>query len=86
MRSKSVRVVARMRIRETVPEKEPMVTVSPIRTGRSNSMMMPETKLERISFMPKPIPTDRPPATHCSLSHCTPIMERAVREPKPIST
>ncbi|MNC55481.1 hypothetical protein D3C76_1367860 [compost metagenome] len=86
LRSKSVRVVERMRILLTVPEMVPMVTVSPIRTGRSNSMMMPEMKLETICCMPKPIPTERPAASHCSFSHWTPSMARAVSEPIPIST
>ena len=42
-------VVARVRIRVTVPVMSLIVTVSPTRMGRSNSRMMPETKFAKIS-------------------------------------
>ena len=50
----------------TLPENVPMVTVSPIRTGRSNRMIRPETKLPKISCRPKPRPTDNAAASQPS--------------------
>ena len=81
LRSKSVMVVARIRILLTVPEKVPMVTVSPIRTGRSKRIIKPETKLPKISCRPNPKPTDRAAASHCSLSHETPNEPNTVIAP-----
>ncbi|MCY1442175.1 hypothetical protein D9M71_585270 [compost metagenome] len=83
LRSKSVMVVARMRILLTVPDRLPMVMVSPIRTGRSNRIMMPEMKLAKISCMPKPSPTDSAATSHCSLSQLTPRVDRVLTMPMP---
>ena len=47
LRSQSVIVVARMRMRVTVPETSPTVTVSPMRMGLSNRIIRPETKLAK---------------------------------------
>ncbi|MOA45104.1 hypothetical protein D3C78_1674700 [compost metagenome] len=81
LRSKSVMVVARMRILLTEPEKVPIVMVSPIRIGRSNRMIRPETKLAKISCSPKPNPTVKPAANHCNLSQETPSEPSAVTAP-----
>ena len=84
LRSKSVMVVARMRIRLTVPDRLPMVTTSPIRTGRSKRMIRPEAKLEKIACRPKPRPTESAATSHCSLSQLTPRVDRALTMPMPL--
>ncbi|MCY1369886.1 hypothetical protein D3C76_1177230 [compost metagenome] len=86
LRSKSVMVVARMRILLTVPDRLPMVMVSPIRTGRSNRIMMPEMKLAKISCMPKPRPTDSAATSHCNLSQLTPRVDSVETKPTPAIT
>ena len=53
--------VARIRILRTNPSTSPTVTKSPVRIGRSNNKIMPETKLFAISCMPKPMPRARAP-------------------------
>ncbi|MNC74612.1 hypothetical protein D3C75_1259960 [compost metagenome] len=70
-----------MRILLTEPEKLPIVMVSPIRIGRSNRIIRPETKLAKISCKPKPSPTVKPAASHCSLSQDTPSDPSAVTAP-----
>ena len=60
-------VVARMLIRSTLPVVPATVTTSPIRIGRSSSRMMPQTKLETISWRPKPSPTPRAASDHADL-------------------
>ena len=72
--SQSRIVVARIRIRVTVPLTPPTVTVSPIRTGRSNNRIKPETKLAKISCSPKPRPTPTAATSHCTFDHPTPIV------------
>ena len=62
-------VVARMLIRSTLPVVPATVTTSPIRIGRSSSRMMPQTKLETISWRPKPSPTPRAASDHADLGH-----------------
>ncbi|MNR04340.1 hypothetical protein D3C85_1202880 [compost metagenome] len=81
MRSKSVMVVARMRILLTVPDRLPMVTTSPMRTGRSNRMIRPEMKLAKISCRPKPRPTESAATSHCNLSQLTPRVDRVTTKP-----
>ena len=63
-------VVARMLMRSTLPVVPATVTTSPMRIGRSSSRMMPQTKLETISWRPKPSPTPRAART-------TPILARS---------
>jgi len=57
-------VVERMRILETLPLDPATVTVSPNRMGRSKRMMMPDTKLAKISLSPKLKPTVMAAASH----------------------
>ena len=70
--SKEMMVVARMRILLTVPDRLFRVTMSPTRSWRSNKMMIPETKLPKISCKPKPKPTDKAATNHCKFSHLIP--------------
>ena len=74
-------VVARMRIRLTVPDSSPMVITSPMRTGRSNKMMMPEIKLAKISCKPKPSPTPSAATSHCILLQDKPSEPRVIITP-----
>ncbi|MCY1413622.1 hypothetical protein D9M71_290550 [compost metagenome] len=83
LRSLSVMCVARMWMRLTVPVTVPMVTRSPMRTGRSNSRIRPEMKLAKIACMPKPIPTESAATSHCSLSQLTPRVDSALTKPMP---
>ncbi len=78
-------VVARMRMRLTVPDRLPMVTTSPMRTGFSKRMIRPETKLAKISCSPKPSPTDSAATSHCSLSQLTPSVDSIETIPVPTS-
>ena len=80
LRSQSVIVVARMRIRETTPLTSSMVTTSPTRTGRSKRMIRPEMKLAKISCRPKPNPTPMPATSHWTFDQPRP------RVPKQTST
>ncbi|MNL55635.1 hypothetical protein D3C87_1790640 [compost metagenome] len=60
----------------TVPVRLRIVTVSPMRIGFSNRMIRPETKLAKISCIPKPNPTLSAVTTHCSFDHSIPIQEK----------
>ncbi len=64
LRSKSVTVVARACTRVTTPVRSPTVTVSPMRIGRSNNMIKPETKFAKISCRPNPRPTPMAATSH----------------------
>ena len=83
LRSKSVMVVARMRIRLTVPDRLPMVTTSPIRTGRSkDDQAGDEVGEDRLQAEAEAY---RSAATsHCSLSQLTPRVDRALTMPMPL--
>ena len=74
-------VVARIRMRLTVPDSSPMVITSPMRIGRSNRIMMPEIKLAKISCRPKPRPTPSAATSHCSLLHDSPSAPRVIMMP-----
>ena len=76
-RSPSTIVVARKRMRETVPVVSPIVITSPTRIGRSNSRMIPETKFAKISCRPKPSPTEAAATSHCTLFQPMPIWLKA---------
>ncbi|MNT83708.1 hypothetical protein D3C72_2236160 [compost metagenome] len=79
--SKSSTVVARVRIRVTVPVCWLMVMMSPTRKGRSTSRMSPETKLAKISCRPKPRPTVSAAAIHCSWLQRSPSNVSALTVP-----
>jgi hypothetical protein len=74
-------VVARMRMRSTVPLMSPMVTVSPTLKGRSNSTTKPQIKFATISCNPKPMPTLKAATSHCKLPHLKPIVLKAIMMP-----
>ena len=86
MFSKETIVVARIRILETVPERPFKVTISPTRIWRSKRMMIPETKLAKISCKPKPKPTERAATNHCNLSQLMPKAPAARIIPKAVIT
>ena len=72
-------VVARMLIRSTRPVIPPTVTRSPTRIGRSSRRMIPLTKLETISWSPKPSPTPSAASTTPIFSRPRWIAERPAR-------
>ena len=82
LRSQSLIVVARVLIFVTLPVRSRIVTVSPIRIGFSNRMIRPDTKLAKISCMPKPRPNVSAATSHCSLDHSIPIIEKPTIPPK----
>ena len=81
LRSQSVIVVARISIRVTRPWTPATVTMSPTRTGRSSSTIKPATKLAKISWSPKPRPTEMAAAIHCSLLQPIFMKEKAAKTP-----
>src|SRR3546814_12005845 len=72
--------VARMRTRRTVPSLPATEMKSPLRIGRSNSRITPDTKLLTTFCKPKPMPTDNAPATIASLPRSTPAKEMRSEE------
>ena len=72
-RSQSVILVARMRMRETVPLVSPAVTVSPTLKCLSNNTINPQIKLATISCSPNPRPTPNAAMSHCSSAHGSPM-------------
>ena len=72
-RSKVSISVARTAILRTVPCLPPTSIQSPALIGRSTSRMIPETKLETTVWRPKPMPTDRAPATMARLDRSIPV-------------
>ena len=71
-RSKVSISVERTLMRRTVPSSAPTTIQSPTRIGRSASRIRPETKLLTIDWRPKPIPTERAPATIAILARSSP--------------
>ena len=65
--------VERMLICFILPSSPLIKTQSPTLNGRSNKMIMPETKFFITSCKPKPIPTDRAPAMTAKLDKSTPM-------------
>src|SRR5690554_2604403 len=59
------------------------VMVSPIRTGRSNRMINPDTKLAKISCRPKPSPTPTAATSHCNWLQATPRVASDTTSPVP---
>ena len=80
-RSLSVMVVARIRIRLTFPVISPIETMSPMRTGRSNSRISPETKLAKISCSPKPSPTVMAATSQFNCAQPMPTWLKAASDP-----
>ena len=81
LRSQSVMVVERMRMREICPVVFPTVTTSPTRTGCSKRMIRPEMKFAKISCRPNPRPTVNPAASHCTLDQVIPSIEKPATRP-----
>ena len=79
--SKSSTVVARVRMRVTVPVCWLMVITSPTRNGRSTNRISPETKFAKISCRPKPRPTVSAAAIHCSWLQRSPSKDSALTVP-----
>ena len=75
-------VVARMRIRETVPVTSLMVITSPTRIGRSIRIIKPETKLANISCKPKPNPTLMAASSHWTFDQPRPTALQVNTVPK----
>ena len=69
--------VERTEIRSIVPETPPTSIQSPSLTGRSISRMMPETKFDTMFCKPKPMPTDRAPATMARPERSMPAVVKA---------
>ena len=67
--------VARTLIFLTVPETSPATIQSPALNGRSASRIRPETKFETMFCRPKPMPSDRPPATSAKFERSMPADE-----------
>lgn len=80
LRSQSRIVVARIRIRDTVPVASPMVTTSPTRTGCSNRIINPQMKLATISWRPKRMPTPRAAAAQLSCDQLAPSRPKTINE------
>ena len=75
-----------MRMRVTVPSMLLTVTVSPTRMGCSKRRMMPEMKLAKISWRPKPMPRVMAAASHCTWVQPMPMALKAGTEPTMLST
>ena len=83
---KARRVEALILILSTVPETPLMVTMSPTRIGFSKRRMMPEMKFAKISWSPKPRPTERAATSHWSFSHSMPSALRHMKVPPAVIT
>ena len=81
LRSQLVMVVARIWMRETTPVTSPIVTTSPMRMGRSNNRIRPETKLAKISWSPNPRPTLTAAISHWTLDQPIPRAANASTTP-----
>ena len=69
--------VKRIFILFTNPCVLPTSIQSPLRIGRSNNKIKPETKLLTMFFRPKPIPTDKAPAITAKFLNSIPAMDEA---------
>ena len=67
--------VARTEIFLTMPLVPPATIQSPTLNGRSASRIRPETKFWTMFCKPKPMPSDRPPATSARLDRLMPAAE-----------
>src|SRR5262247_276058 len=72
----------RTEMRRTSPCWSPTTIRSPTLIGRSISKIRPDTKLLTIDCRPKPMPTDRAPATMARLVMSNPAYDRASRAAK----
>ena len=73
-----------MRMRLTVLEMPPTVTVSPDGMGRSNKIIKPETKLAKISCKPKPKPTVTAATNHWTFDQPMPMARKAKTRPNTV--
>jgi len=73
-------------MRVTMPSTPPTETMSPTRTGRSNRIIRPDTKLAKISCKPKPRPTEMAAARNCTWFQLMPIRPKLNTMPTMVIT